>query len=53
MSRSRHESHALNGWSPVVRPQRDSLGNVAQPTITVHLPKGKNTGAAVVVSEEG
>jgi len=38
----------LPGGKPVIR-----LGNVSNPTLTLYAPKGKNTGAAVVVFPGG
>lgn len=39
---------ALIAGRPIIR-----LGNVSRPTLTVYSPKGKNTGAAVVVFPGG
>jgi acetyl esterase/lipase len=42
------QHHELIAGKPIIR-----LGNVSTPTLTVYAPKGKNTGAAVVVFPGG
>jgi acetyl esterase/lipase len=45
---ARTDPQSLIAGKPVV-----AIGNVSQPTMTVYAPKGKNTGAAVVVFPGG
>jgi acetyl esterase/lipase len=44
---------ALPAKGPEFCTEKDGLGNVTRPTITVYSPKGKNTGAAVVIFPGG
>jgi acetyl esterase/lipase len=44
---------ALPAQGPEFFNEKDGLGNVTRPTMTVYSPKGENTGAAVVIFPGG
>jgi acetyl esterase/lipase len=45
--------NALPAKGPEFFNEKDGLGNVTRPTMTVYSPKGENTGAAVVIFPGG